>query len=348
MIAIVELTDENSDFEKQVVNSNDKIVYRLNNLRNYYIIETSKKERYQCLEYVKSIHEEMTASLQELSFIPHITVHDLRQNSYMGWGGVTVAVVDTGINGMPATLNLNFLDGSDNVQDYVNHGTIVANIIKYFAPACNIAALKVTDSNRIFQSKVIMSLDYIASNPDKFNIVNLSFAFDEKCDSSTCLTCKLISLIERLGIMVIVAAGNTGPDSDTITCPGCSKSALTIGALSQDGSGIAVFSSRGDGINGKPDLIAPSCVHIQLPQKKAPEDVSGTSFSAPIVTGICASFFSNANKDSKIVKNIIMHSLSKLNGFSGCEQGAGVIDINKLLEVLKDELNHSNFKQSSH
>ena len=54
-----------------------------------------------------------------------------------------------------------------------------------------------------------------------------------------------------------MAAGSSGPDPNTINCPGCTPEAITVAAVDRE-ERVATFSSRGgDRYTTKPNLAAP-------------------------------------------------------------------------------------------
>src|SRR4029453_16778528 len=135
--------------------------------------------------------------------------------------------------------------------------------------------------------------------------------------------CVEINRLARSGVMVVVAAGNTGYGAlaaqqrttnagmqVTINDPGNAELAITVGSTHREMPhvyGVSYFSSKGPTGDGrrKPDLVAPgekilSCaapnmikkIERQLdPGKKYLyiED-SGTSMAAPHVSGVIAAF----------------------------------------------------------
>lgn len=92
----------------------------------------------------------------------------------------------------------------------------------------------------------------------------------------------------RRGILVVTAAGNSGPGSRTIPTPGDADSVLTIGAEDSLGT-IAFFSSRGPTADGriKPDFTAPGvavCVVVGATVSR----LNGTSFATPLLAASAA------------------------------------------------------------
>ena len=100
-------------------------------------------------------------------------------------------------------------------------------------------------------------------------------------------------------LLVVAAAGNSGPTGLTIGSPGNAKNVLTVGALGHAGNvEVPWWSSRGPAADGrqKPDIAAPgldiwsasASLYSNLAQYSAPVVLSGTSMAAPAVSGAAA------------------------------------------------------------
>ena len=116
-------------------------------------------------------------------------------------------------------------------------------------------------------------------------------------DGETALTSVAAALAVRRGIVVVVAAGNeANGDWHYITIPADADGAIAVGAVDVPGSGervpqIASFSSRGPTADGriKPDVVAPgSGVVVADLRRGGYARRGGTSFAAPLVSGVCA------------------------------------------------------------
>ncbi len=90
-------------------------------------------------------------------------------------------------------------------------------------------------------------------------------------------------------IFPVFAAGNSGPNDETINNPGNYPSSFAVGAI-DDQDELASFSSRGPGDYGdmiKPELVAPG-VNIYTSGSENYVFANGTSMATPHVAGVAA------------------------------------------------------------
>jgi subtilisin family serine protease len=204
--------------------------------------------------------------------------------------------------------------------------------------------------------------------------VNLSLGYGFLADWFGCGQSPLCLEVNRLvlsGVVVVVAAGNSGyvtlneSQSDvtqfsaaiTINDPGNAERAITVGSTHRDSphtNGISYFSSRGPTGDGrpKPDLVAPgeritsaaggqnlkNIQRAQFPDYDGAavyiED-SGTSMSAPHVSGAIAAFLSVQREylgKPDDIKQIFTSSATSLNRDPNF-QGAGMVDLMRALQT---------------
>jgi serine protease AprX len=123
------------------------------------------------------------------------------------------------------------------------------------------------------------------------DVINNSWACppQEGCSPDTLRTA--VGNLRAAGIMVVVAAGNSGPSCSSIAEPAAIyDTALSVGALSAKNNFIAAFSSRGpvtvDGSQRiKPDIVAPGTDVVSAYPPDTYNTLSGTSMAAPHVAG---------------------------------------------------------------
>jgi subtilisin family serine protease len=115
------------------------------------------------------------------------------------------------------------------------------------------------------------------------HVLNNSWELDH-LDSSVD---RLVKVWEAADIQPVFAAGNTGPQCESVGEPSSVDAAMSVGAL--DGAGVVLPSSgRGPGANGviKPDLVAPGEAIVSTVPGGGWAEASGTSVAAPHVTGL--------------------------------------------------------------
>jgi len=248
---------------------------------------------------------------------------------------IVVAVIDTGID----TSHVD-LDGGKVIawKDYVNnrtspyddngHGTHVAGIIagtgegnpnyKGVAPGAALIGLKVLDSTGSgSMSNVTAAVDWCIQNKSTYNIrvINMSLGTSGSSDGSDSTSVAVNNAVNN-GIVVVVAAGNSGPAKYTIGSPGAAENAITVGAMAdvgENGFNQAYFSSRGPTADGrtKPDVSAPG-YNITAPKANSINQYvtySGTSMATPFTSGTVALMLdANPNLTPTQIKNIIANT----------------------------------------
>lgn len=275
---------------------------------------------------------------------------------------IGIAVIDTGVEPhYDLTKKKNriiafkdFVYDKNKPYDDNGHGTHIAGIIagngyvnkNYIgiAPKANIIGIKALnkDGSGLY-SDVIASIQWAVDNREKYNIKIISLSIGSPADISynkdpLAMAC---AQAVNLGMLVVVSAGNDGPNKKTINSPGITPQVITVGCINdKDTSNIgddvvADFSSEGPTIDGylKPDLVAPGVNIVSLKNnKKEYISHSGTSMAAPVVSGIAALFYQKyPNSTPSEIKKLMMKSAVKLNA-SKYAQGSGLVNLKKILE----------------
>jgi serine protease AprX len=197
--------------------------------------------------------------------------------------GVTVAILDTGIDNLPDFSGrliggVDLTGGNNPFQDSYGHGTFVAGLIagngassggQYSgeAPGANLVSIKVAGANGTTDlASLILGLQWAVDHQNSYGIkiLNMSLGFQSAVSTIINPLDQAVQAAWGSGIAVVVSAGNAGPFNGTILSPGDDPLVITVGALDDmAGSSLSAdemcdFSSAGptlaDGF-AKPDLV---------------------------------------------------------------------------------------------
>ncbi|HVN12946.1 MAG TPA: S8 family peptidase [Kineosporiaceae bacterium] len=288
-----------------------------------------------------------------------------------GHGTHVAGIIAGGQEGADITAAGWYLD--ENQQSRAS--TVKLTSISGMAPLTSLVSLKVLRSDGTGDLQALLAaLRHIQDvNDNGRNLVihgvniSVGYPFDPSW-FATGLTpvCREVDLLVKSGVVVVVAAGNTGYGTAldftqhvarvgfamTIQDPGNADLAVTVGATSSSphSTGVAFFSSKGPTGDGrlKPDLVAPgervisaaAGGNLKRAQAAVPgatyvED-SGTSMAAPHVSGTAAAFLSVHREylgQPEDVKRILMDSATDL-GRARTFQGAGLVDAMRSIQAV--------------
>ncbi|TMQ52008.1 MAG: peptidase S8 [Candidatus Eisenbacteria bacterium] len=270
--------------------------------------------------------------------------------------GIGIALVDTGVQlhpdfkrpiGSKPIVEVEIVGHETGLADYFGHGTHVAGILygngysssdnlsfrafKGLAPGAQLISVRaLAPDGTGYTSDVIAGIDWVVRNARGYNIrvLNLSLGHPVYESYLTDPLCRVVAAAVRKGIVVVIAAGNDGSIGTgfgTITSPGNSPYAITVGALDDKNTVsaaddvLAWYSGKGPTLLDfvvKPDLVAPGTwivsaravsswldtqhheLTLQIADYKndpahATQDgayytLSGTSMAAPMVAGAAA------------------------------------------------------------
>jgi len=298
---------------------------RKNHLANFVILEFTEEKDIDLLlkEYASLPEIELAQPVYRYRIVktPNEPDYGALQADYMdlisaeaawdittGNSSVLVAVIDSGILTTHEDLNTNvvagwdFIDSDATPDDNNGHGTMVAGIIGAVGDNgtgiagicwnCQIMPLKVLDQWGYGNTQgLIDALEY--ARTASADIINLSLgqtaydaALEAACDNAA-----------ADGSLLIAAMGNVSQaqyvDKDTIMYPAAFYSVMGVGAVNSEGS-IADFSVIGS-YPYTTEITAPGVdiVSTYIGSDSEYRAGDGTSFAAPMVSGVAALIKSN-------------------------------------------------------
>lgn len=294
--------------------------------------------------------------MQRVRKLIHI---DASEEQSLTGAGIGVGVLDSGVERHEdiAEAVIAFRDftskGERRLCDATGHGTHVCGIIagsgrvshgKYrgIAPGVCLCVGKILDNRGEGDvSMLIRGMEWLLSVSGKYNIKVINISVSSLYFSKNEEKEKIFQLFKEAynrDILVVTAAGNSGPggssvsklgDSPYVICVGCheGRESILFEKKCQDCSG------RGPGmfVYRKPDVVAPgtdivSCAGMRQYLKK-----SGTSMATPIVSGLLALAFEKyPNMTAQEMKRKLIHSVDDL-GENFLMQGFGMVNAKNFL-----------------
>lgn len=231
-------------------------------------------------------------------------IDDPRMDKGYTGEGVTVALIDTGADGEHRAVAgkivafKDFVNNQTDSYDDNGHGTHCASLVAGekgtgVAPEAKLVVIKVMDQEgACYLSDALNALDWCLENKERYGIRVVSFSVGgESPSDGTSLLDEACNKIVENGLVMCVAAGNSGPAASSIVIPGDAENVITVGAVDSSGN-IFELSSRGPTAKGdtKPDLVTlgVDVVSALAGSKNGKSSLSGTSMAVPQVSGAVA------------------------------------------------------------
>jgi len=268
--------------------------------------------------------------------------------------GVRVAVLDSGIDKNHPALFGKVVDEVSTASEPVNvpgnHGTHVAGTIAsndaihrgvaYQADLINIKVLTAAGLGQ--PQSVVTGLEQAVRRGA--HVANLSlgwseFLHDWVCNDADCILCQAADNAARLGVTVVVAAGNEGTSApagkSNIRHPATARRVITVGAVDK-AKVLANFSSIGPSSGRlspsspirltKPDLGAPGVGINSSILGGGFGPLNGTSMATPHVAGVAALVLErNAGLRPRMVKKLLEDTSEPL-AFAPNQVGYGLVN----------------------
>ena len=285
--------------------------------------------------------------------------------------GVLIAVLDGGFRGVDAAPffkhlfeNEQYIDGYDfvgnstNVFRYGQHGTEALSCIVAYEPGKLEAAAygadvmlyvtedgsseyRIEEYNWLFAAEradsvgahiISTSLGYTTFDDDSMN-----YSYDH-LDGKTTVITKAANMATAVGILCVASAGNEGAYSwKYVSAPADAPDILSVGAVTLTQDRVS-FSSIGPTADGriKPEVSALGLQTVVGDANGNITTANGTSFSAPLVTGLVAGFWQVYPQ----LTNLEVVEKIKASGTNSIapnnEIGFGVPDFSRASETVLD------------
>jgi subtilisin family serine protease len=308
------------------------------------------------LSYVEYIREDKTLRLLDLESNAIIRAPDVWENYGATGKGVSIAIIDTGVDynhpdlggGIGENFKIkggyDFSDLDDDPMDNYGHGTHVAGTaaangpgLKGVAPDASLYAFKIYSSEGYsYDSWMIAAIercfdpDLNPETDDAVDIANISFG--RPYDPYEPLSEAVANAIQQ-GLTIIVAAGNDGL-FESIYTPGVTQEAITVGATdANDKTGW--FSAKGpiNDFSLKPDVAAPGVNIYSAWMNNTYARETGTSMATPHVAGAVA-LIKEVHPDwtPEEIKSALMGTAVNFVPEDILFKGAGRIDVLSAIE----------------
>ncbi|MEX1115937.1 MAG: S8 family serine peptidase [Akkermansiaceae bacterium] len=251
------------------------------------------------------------------------------------WGaGVRIAVIDSGIvphAALPGlTGSIAITPFPRNLNRTFGHGTAVASLIAGnhpsapgVAPSSELVSIRVGDESGKADSYALAA-GILASLDAGVQIINISMGTTE----NNPLIEEAVILAQNLGVVIVAASGNS--KRDEACYPAAYPGVISVGAV--DARGVHLdFSNYGSSLS----ITAPGyLVSAAWPDNRFAR-ISGTSASAPIVTGAIAATMSNGSRVTMSAGQAAEIVLQNANeaGLPGpdSEYGFGILDMARVM-----------------
>jgi PGF-pre-PGF domain-containing protein len=279
--------------------------------------------------------------------------------------GVTVAVLDTGINESHPDLrgqvvdSVDFADSDGSVEDVNGHGTHVAATIAGTGAASNGTYAGIAPNASLMEvrvlgdfgggstSDIIDGMEYARANGA--DVISMSLGGPVRSPRTLDPFSTAVNESVAAGVPVVVAAGNDG-EYMTVGSPGVTRKAITVGATDKNGE-MAPFSSRGPtpyGYYVKPDVVAPgenvvsACAansRIAAYYDCGPDTkyaaLDGTSMATPVTSGTVALMLSqDGGLTPGEVKSHLVSTADPIAAPNVYSQGGGRINASEALDSV--------------
>ncbi|AUX08068.1 subtilisin [Halalkaliarchaeum desulfuricum] len=303
---------------------------------------------------------EMYAHDQTTPYGIEITDADVAIDDGNTGEGVSVAILDTGIDAQHETLEENLGEGwatddaecttdcqggpfgGNNIDECLeewdddnDHGSHVAGTaaaadngvgVLGVAPDATLHAVKVLecDGGGTFDD-IAAGIEWSADQGH--DVQNMSLG----ADSDSEVVSDAIEDAADKGVVLVASAGNDGECTDCVGFPARHPEVIAVSATDEDDE-LADFSSTGPEV----ELAAPGVDTLSTIPRDDYDEFSGTSMSAPHVSGAAATVIADGTTDREEVREQLKEAADDI-GLDENEQGAGRLNVADAVDAESDD-----------
>ena len=236
---------------------------------------------------------------------------------------VIIALLDTGVSTTAIQSNSlrtghNYVTGTDDTEDRINHGTAVASVILgcesagIEAQADDIPVVPLVITDKVDGEVTSVPPDVLAQairdSVDKYGACIINVSLGIKKDDPAVK--EAIAYVQKQGALVICAAGNSG-DSEELYYPAAYDGVLTVGSHDKDLK-VSSFTQQ----NGTVDILAPG-EDIWLASRNGKTyGAKGTSYATGYVSATAALLWqTDLTQTSEEIVQTILSSAQTVDGW---------------------------------
>ena len=271
------------------------------------------------------------------------------------WGaGVRIAIIDGGVVGHPGLPrveeSVDVTPDAGNPSAPVDHGTAVASIISGtnprspgIAPAATLISIRVVDGT-LRSDSLSFASGLLAAVDHRAHLVNVSMGTSE----DNPLIREAVEMVQRSGAVIIAAAGNSALEQAAY--PAAYPGVISVGAVDARGTQVE-FSNYADMLS----ITAPGYAVNAAATGGNYVRMSGTSASAPFVTGAIAAIMSTsptALPPRQAAEIVMDHSDEAGIPGPDSQYGSGILNIRRIMSrnqpgIVDVAVTHQSFSASS-
>lgn len=253
------------------------------------------------------------------------------ENGHTG-SGADIAIIDSGIDASHPDLQANLGEGHavtscwlgcdydwDDDNGHGTHCAGIANAVNNTEGVVGVSTNATLHAVKVLNffgsgsfSDIAAGIEYVADQG--WDVASLSLGGDYSA-----AVADAVDYAYNRGVLVVAAAGNSGPCTDCVSSPAAEPNAVAVSATN-DSDGLADFSSTGPEI----EIAAPGAEIYSTYTGGSYDTLSGTSMACPHVAGAGGLLMGEGYTNTEARQQL--RSTAEDIGLSNNDQGDGLLD----------------------